>query len=188
MPADDGLGLYEQDGVPQAPKAAGQCTEEPPIKSAPPRSFDLAADDDELLAKDQVLGDQGCPRRDEGQDDVEQEAKEGDHDSERLPRRPVPDRKQISRRDGHVTVGKTGSDSAHVRSICAPQGLAALPATTTPTLFSRFERAPCLIVDVYLQCHRADRFCGWEREFHTLQGKTYSARCRNRGRIVVDVR
>jgi hypothetical protein len=41
----------------------------------------LAAHDDELLAK--VLGDQGCPGRDEGQDDVEQKAKEGDHGSER---------------------------------------------------------------------------------------------------------
>jgi len=38
----------------------------------------LAPDDDELLMKDQVLGDQGCPGRDDGQDDVEQEAKEGD--------------------------------------------------------------------------------------------------------------
>src|SRR5665213_3999926 len=32
-------------------KSSDQCTEEPPIKSAPPRPFDLAADDDELLAK-----------------------------------------------------------------------------------------------------------------------------------------
>jgi hypothetical protein len=111
-------GCTRQDGVSQAPEAAGQCTKEPPIKSAPPRSFDLAADDDELLAKDQVLGDQGCPGRDEGQDDVEQETKEGDHGSERLPRRPVPGRERIWRRDGHVTVGKTGSNSAHVRSIC----------------------------------------------------------------------
>jgi hypothetical protein len=62
-----------------------QCTEEPPIKSAPSRSFDLSADDDELLAKDQVLGDHGCLRCDDGQDDVEQEAKEGDRGSERLP-------------------------------------------------------------------------------------------------------
>lgn len=95
MPADDGLGFYEQDGVPQAPKAPSKCTEEPPIKSAPPRSFDLAADDDELLAKDQVLGDQCCPGPDEGQDDVEQEAKESDHGNERLPRRPVLGRERL---------------------------------------------------------------------------------------------
>ena len=75
VPADNGVGFHEQDGVPQAPEAAGQCTEEPPIEVAPPRSFDLSADDDQLLAKDQVLGHQGCPGRDDGQDDVEQEAK-----------------------------------------------------------------------------------------------------------------
>ena len=45
----------------------------------------MAADDDELLAKDQVFGDQGCPGRDEGQDEVEQKAKEADHGSDRVP-------------------------------------------------------------------------------------------------------
>src|SRR5450631_2019265 len=75
VPADNGVGFHEQDGVPQAPEAAGQCTEEPPIEVAPPRSCDLSAADDQLLAKDQVLGYQGCPGRDDGQDDVEQEAK-----------------------------------------------------------------------------------------------------------------
>jgi len=92
--------------------------------------FDLSADDDQLLAKDQVFGDQGCSGRDEGQDDVEQQAKEGDHGSERLPWRPAPGREQIWRRDGHVTVGKTGSDSAYVRSICAPQPV--IPALLVP--------------------------------------------------------
>jgi hypothetical protein len=42
----------------------------------------LPADDDELLAEDQIFGDQGCPGRDEGQDDVEQETKESNHGSE----------------------------------------------------------------------------------------------------------
>ena len=41
-------------------------------------SFDLAADHDELLSKEQVLGDQGCAGRDEGQDEVEQEAKKAE--------------------------------------------------------------------------------------------------------------
>jgi hypothetical protein len=36
------------------------------------------ANDDELQAKDQVFGDQGFPGGDEGQDEVEQEAKEPD--------------------------------------------------------------------------------------------------------------
>jgi hypothetical protein len=70
-----------------------------------------------------------------GQDDVEEEAKEGDHGPERLLRQSIPGvggrpwrvggrvRGQVEdlRRDGHVTVGETGSGPAHVRSICAPQ-------------------------------------------------------------------
>jgi hypothetical protein len=67
-------------------EAAGQRTDEPAIGSVQARAFDLAADDDELLAKDQVFGDQGCPGGDEGQDEVEQEAKEADHGSDRVPR------------------------------------------------------------------------------------------------------
>jgi hypothetical protein len=62
-------------------EATGQSTDEPAIESAQARAFDLAADDDELLAKEQVLGDQGCAGRNEGQDEVEQEAKEADHGS-----------------------------------------------------------------------------------------------------------
>ena len=56
---DDGPGLYERDGVPQSPEASGQRTEGVPIESVPPRAFDLAADDDELLAMEQLLGDPG---------------------------------------------------------------------------------------------------------------------------------
>jgi len=52
VPADDGLGVYKQDGAQQVPPASGQGTYEPPIESAPARAFDLAADDDELLAED----------------------------------------------------------------------------------------------------------------------------------------
>jgi hypothetical protein len=114
-------------------EAAGQRRDEPPIESAPPGAFDLAPDDDELLTKDQVLGDQGCPGRDDGQDDVEQEAKEGDHGSERLPHglflaRPGVRGGQVVGcggslriwcRNGHLTIGETGSGPAHVRSICA---------------------------------------------------------------------
>ena len=55
------------------------------------QAFDLAADDDELLAKEQVLADQCCPRCEEGQDEVGNwEAKERDHGSERVPRRLAP--------------------------------------------------------------------------------------------------
>jgi len=135
VPADNGVGFHEQDGVRQAPEAAGQGTEEPPIEAAPPRSFGLSADDNELLAKEQVLGDQHCPGCEDGQDNIEQEAKEDDHGPERLPRwsirgtveRPwraggrVRGQVEDWRRDGHVTVGETGSGPAHVRSICAPQ-------------------------------------------------------------------
>jgi hypothetical protein len=87
VPADNGVGVHEQDGVPQAPEAAGQCTEEPPIEAAPPRSFDVSADDDQLLAKDQVLGHQGCPGRYDGQeadDYVARFAEERDGDGRAL--------------------------------------------------------------------------------------------------------
>jgi hypothetical protein len=83
VPADDGLGFHEQHDVHEAVEVAGQGTDESAIESAQARTFDLASDDDELLAKDQVLGDQGCAGRDEGQDGVEPEAKEGDHGSAR---------------------------------------------------------------------------------------------------------
>ncbi len=63
VPADEGLGFHEGDGVHEAVEAAGQRTDEPAIESAQVRAFDLSANDDELLARD----------------DVEQEAKEGGH-------------------------------------------------------------------------------------------------------------
>src|SRR5450432_4527893 len=90
VPADDGLGFHEQHDVHEAVEAPGQGTDEPTIESAQARAFDLASNDDELLAKDQVFGDQGCSGRDEGQDDVEPEAKEGDHGRARVPRWSVP--------------------------------------------------------------------------------------------------
>ena len=61
VPADDGLGFHEEDGVQEAVEAAGQRTDEPAIESVQARAFDLSANDDELLAKDQVRGDEGCP-------------------------------------------------------------------------------------------------------------------------------
>lgn len=76
MPADDGLGFHEEHSVHKAVEATRQRTDEPVIGSAQARAVDLAADDDELLAKNEVLGDQGCVGRDEGRDEVDQEAKE----------------------------------------------------------------------------------------------------------------
>ena len=76
--------------------------------------------------KDQVLGDQGCTRRGESQNDVEPEAKEGGHGSRRLPRRPVSgaagwDWGPGGRRQPNDLVGEAGPAPAHGRSICAPQ-------------------------------------------------------------------
>jgi hypothetical protein len=162
MPADDGLGFHDEDGVHEAVEAAGQRTDEPAIESAQARAFDLAADDDELLAKDQVLGDQGCAGRDEGQDDVEPEAKEGDHGCDRVPRWSVSGtaggragqggrargRSRIWGRDSHITVGETGSDPAYVRSICAQQG------SILPFIFCVRSKSvqPPNIIDTTLSC------------------------------------
>jgi hypothetical protein len=104
VPADEGLWFHEQHDVHEAVEAAGQGTDEPAIESAQSRAFDLAADDDKLLAKEQVLGDQGCAGRDEGQDEVEQEAKEADHGSDRVPRWSVPGTAGV--RAGHTVVGR----------------------------------------------------------------------------------
>ena len=134
VPADDGLGFHEQHDVHEAVEAAGQGTDEPAIESAQARAFDLAADDDELLAKEQVLGDQGCAGRDEGQDEVEQEAKEADHGSDRVPRWSVPGTAgvcagqggrargegagRVPRRPGH----RRGPDQIQLATeYCAPQ-------------------------------------------------------------------
>jgi len=136
VPADDGLGFQEQHDVHEALEAAGQGTDEPAIESVQARAFDLASDDDELLAKDQVFGHQGCSGRDEGQDDVEPEAKEGDHGSARVPRWSVPGTAGVGVWQGGPC--GEGSDlaplrprhrrrnrsrSSSLRSICAPQVL-----------------------------------------------------------------
>jgi hypothetical protein len=136
VPADDGLGFHEQHDVHEAVEAAGQGTDEPAIESAQARAFDLAADDDELLAKEQVLGDQGCAGRDEGQDEVEQEAKEADHGSDRVPRWSVPGTAGVGAwQGGPCGEGadlaplwprhrrRNRSRSSSLRSICAPQVL-----------------------------------------------------------------
>jgi hypothetical protein len=67
VPADDRLGCHEQDGVQKVVEASSRRADEPAIESAQARAFDLASDNDELLAKEQVLGDLGCARHDEGQ-------------------------------------------------------------------------------------------------------------------------
>src|ERR1022692_2708924 len=133
VPADDGLGFHEQHDVHEAMEAAGQGTDEPAIESARARAFELASDDDELLAKDQVFGDQGCSGRDEGQDDVEPEAKEGDHGSARVPRWSVPGTAGVGVwQGGPCGEGadlvplwprhrrRNRSRSSSLRSICAP--------------------------------------------------------------------
>ena len=61
MPPNDGLGLDEQHGVQQVPESPSQGRNEPSVEPTPPGVFDLPTDDDELLAKEQVFGDQGCP-------------------------------------------------------------------------------------------------------------------------------
>jgi hypothetical protein len=57
VPADDGLGFHEQHDVQETVEAAGQRPDEPAIEPTQARAFGLPAEDDELLAKEQVLGD-----------------------------------------------------------------------------------------------------------------------------------
>jgi len=82
VPADNGLRLHQQDGVEQASGAAGQGAEEP-IEPLEKRALDRATEDDELLAENEILGDQRRSRRRDGQDEVEQKA-EGGHAGRRI--------------------------------------------------------------------------------------------------------
>ena len=78
VPPDDGLRFHQEDGVEQASRAAGQGAEEPSIESAETRALDPATCHDELLAEEQVLGDQCGARSRDRQEQIEQEA-EGEH-------------------------------------------------------------------------------------------------------------
>ena len=70
MPADDGVGLDDEDGVEQTPEPAGQGGDQPAVKEPKAWSGDAAAQDDELLAEQQVLGQQHRPGSHQGQQDV----------------------------------------------------------------------------------------------------------------------
>jgi hypothetical protein len=55
VPGDKGLRLHEHDGINQRPELAGERGEEPAVEGADSGPDDTAAQDDDLLAQDQVL-------------------------------------------------------------------------------------------------------------------------------------
>ena len=59
-------------------KSVAPPSEEPSVESAETRAFDPAIGHDELLAKEQILGNQSRARRRDRQDEIEQET-EGEH-------------------------------------------------------------------------------------------------------------
>ena len=111
-------------------KATGQRPDEPPVEPAQVRAFDLAVDADELLAKD-VLGDQGCPRRDESRTRPNKKRSRAitvlsaHHDTcfRGVGDRAGADVQELAARcrSGYVSIGETGADPARRRNICAPQ-------------------------------------------------------------------
>lgn len=58
VPAQDGLGLDDQDGLGSGPEAAGQQHQQRPIALGAARARDAAAQDEELLTQQRILGDE----------------------------------------------------------------------------------------------------------------------------------
>src|SRR4051794_27717301 len=61
MPAQQGLRLDDQQGLAPGPKTTGQQHQERPVGRGAARALDAAPQDDDLLAQERVLGDEGGP-------------------------------------------------------------------------------------------------------------------------------
>jgi len=57
MPAEDGLGPHDQNGTEETAEPAGEGGQEPAVERLQAGTLHLAAQDDELVAKEQVFGD-----------------------------------------------------------------------------------------------------------------------------------
>jgi hypothetical protein len=70
VPPDDGLGPNDEDGGEKVAEPPGQGREQPSVEGAQARSLDLPAQDDDLLAQEQVLGDERGAWGHEGEHEV----------------------------------------------------------------------------------------------------------------------
>ena len=61
MPAQQGLGLDDQQGLAPGPKATGQQHQECPFGRGAARALGAAPEDEELLTQESILGDEGGP-------------------------------------------------------------------------------------------------------------------------------
>jgi len=59
VPPQERVGLYDDQGLPPRPHAAGQQDQERPVHRGAARALDAAPQDGELVAQQGVLGDQG---------------------------------------------------------------------------------------------------------------------------------
>jgi hypothetical protein len=58
MPADDGFGFHDKDGGEKVAKPARDGREHPSVEGPQTRTLDLPAQDDDLLAQQEVLRDE----------------------------------------------------------------------------------------------------------------------------------
>jgi len=96
MPGDNGLGLDDDDRLAKRLESAGEGSDEAPVEAAESGPCDATSKDDELLAENEVLGQECRAWREEGQDDGSQAVEDRGHG-------PV-----VSRRPGQGTTVSPG--------------------------------------------------------------------------------
>jgi len=74
MPAEDGLGPHDQNGAEKTTDPPGQGSQKPAVERLQAGTLHLAAQDDELVAKEEILGDQGGTASGEVEEEIEDEA------------------------------------------------------------------------------------------------------------------
>jgi len=75
VPADDGFGLHDDDGVKQTAETAAERSQEPAVEALQTRALCPATQDDELVAKEKVFRDERGPWRREPEDECHDLAK-----------------------------------------------------------------------------------------------------------------
>ena len=79
MPADEGLGLDQEDGVQQSARSGGDGGQDPALRRPEERALDLPAQPDQLLAEQKVLGEEERPWSEEPEHGAEEQAAKGEH-------------------------------------------------------------------------------------------------------------
>ena len=89
MPPDDGFGSDDEDGGEKVAEAPREGREHPSVEGPKARTLDLPAQDDDLLAQEEVLRDEQGAGGHEGEHEVPKNLQEGGHGSSGLTTRQV---------------------------------------------------------------------------------------------------